>query len=422
MLKELVLRIPRGRLARNTVVAVFWQLVRVGAQALWVIVIARELGPQGYGDFSGVAGLATALGGFAGLGLGLLMMQEVSRCPSEFKTYWRIALRVTLTSGVLFCIAFVLIGTAYIGAEMTSLSFVAIGLSELLCLQLATVCAFAFAAHERIGWSAALPAVMACARLAAVVCFWGLSTTHTIDIYVWFHVVGTSAGALFALLALKLVLAPAPSTAKVRMQDIREGLGFSAVWAVGNTLGSLDKALVLRLAGSTTAGLYSGAYRMTTMFALPIEALTMAAMPRLFRKGGGDKSQPMLLTHLVLSTVGYSVFASVLLWAAASLLPILLGEGFLPAVSATRWFTLFLPCYGLRLLGSNILLASGRKGIRVGVESAGLLAMLCLATWWIPRYGLLGATAMIVASEAFLATLTWAAIFNRLRSRNEPGP
>jgi O-antigen/teichoic acid export membrane protein len=417
MLKRVVQLIPKGRLARNAAIAGCWQAARAGTQALWVVVIARQLGPQGYGGFSGIAGLATALGGFTGLGLGLVMMQEVSRRRDDFAGYWRLALRATLGSGVLLCLLFVLLGSKYVAAGMSTIAIIGIGLSELVCVPMVTLCAYALAAHERIGWAAALPAVLACARLAAAVCFWQLDVTRTIGVYVWFHVGGTSLGAALALLTIKLVLAPAPSAVGVRIQDIREGLGFSAVWAVGNALGSLDKTLVLRLAGSTTAGLYSGAYRLTTMLALPIEALTLAAMPRLFRKGGGDQNHPRMLAHLVLGTVGYAIVAAALLWAGAGLLPILLGAGFVPAVSATRWLALFLPCYGLRMLGSNVLLSSGRKRIRVLVESAGLLAMFCFAFWWIPGYGLFGAVKMIISTEATLAALTWVAIWSTSQSR-----
>jgi O-antigen/teichoic acid export membrane protein len=232
--------------------------------------------------------------------------------------------------------------------------------------------------------------------------------------------VATGGIAAFALLATQATLTPTPSAAPIRISDIREGLGFSAVWAVANALTSLDKTLVLRFAGSTTTGLYAAAYRLATMFALPIDALTMAVTPRLFRRGDGDASHPHLLRHLVAITLSYTLAAEAALWLAAELLPVLLGQGFKPAVSAARWLTLFLPCYGLRVLGSNVLLASGLKRLRIIIEGLGMLSMLLFALLWLPGHGLNGAVTMIIASEATLAMLTWATIWLTARTKVQP--
>jgi len=43
-----------GRLARNTVLATFWQGVRIVLQFAYLVLVARMLGAEGYGLFSEV--------------------------------------------------------------------------------------------------------------------------------------------------------------------------------------------------------------------------------------------------------------------------------------------------------------------------------------------------------------------------------
>ncbi|CAK0763390.1 Polysaccharide biosynthesis protein [Gammaproteobacteria bacterium] len=405
--------LPTGRLAKNTFLVMFWQGGRIAAQALWLVLIARTLGPEEYGTFSGIAGLGAALGSFAGFGLGLVMYQEVTRQPAIFGEYWRRTLVVTAASGILFAIAFALFGDRVFGDTEGWLTIAAIALSELFCFPLGTAAIFAFSAHERMGWSAALSAILASLRVVAVTAFYFLAGTQTLAVYVWFH---TAAAALFASLAILLVqvlLRPAAAPLILRWQDLRDGLGFSAVWVTSNALTSLDKALALRLAGDEVAGIYTSAYRFAAILALPMDSLAAAALPRLFRGSHGAAANPRLVPSLLLVTFVYSLLAGTGLWLLADLLPLLLGKGFAAAAHAARWMGLFLPCYGLRVLGGNLLMAGGHKTQRVLMESGSLVSLVLFGGWWLPRFGLDGAVMMVIATEALLCIATWALLLFR---------
>jgi O-antigen/teichoic acid export membrane protein len=400
-----------GRLARNAMLGSFWQGIRVILQSLWVVVIARELAVDGYGTFSGLAGLASSLGGFTGLGLGLVMHQVTSLKPASFGPYWRNALRITFSTGALFSGLFALIIPQIAFKHLTPMAIGAIGVAELLCFPVATLCAFAFAAHERAGWSAGIPALLAAARLMAALCFQMFASTYDLPTFAQFHLAGSAIAAVVSLAIVMRLLRPARCGMPVSLRDVREGFGFSAIWASGIALASLDKSLVLHFSGSTIAGLYASAYRFASVLSQPMDALTSAATPRLYRRSLGDEHHPGLLWHLVLATLGYSTTAGFLLFACAGVLPILLGDAFAAAVPAVHWMALFLPCYGLRTLGTNVLMASGRKKFRLLLESTGLLSLLLFAIIWLPAFGLLGAVVMIVTTEATLAGLVWLGIW-----------
>lgn len=402
-----------GRLAKDTAHVAFWQAVRIGGQALWVILIARLLGPRGYGAFVGAAGLATALGGFTGLGLGLVMLQDVARDPSLFGDRWQSASRISLASGMVLAILYVAVASLVVGHSVQWPVLIAIALSELSLFPIITLAAFAFSSRHRMGIAAALPALMALCRVLAVLAFWITAPERSLSAYAWFHAAFTLLCAVVAWFWVQLALRPPPAPLRLRSRDMREGAGFSVMWMVGNALNSLDKTLVLWLTSADTAGLYASAYRLATVLALPIDALTMAAGPRLFRHGDGTEQRPGLIPRLLASALLYAFVAAMALYLLAGVLPWLLGPAFAAAVPAARWMALFVPCYGLRLLGSNVLMASNAKRLRAAVEGCALGLLVILAWLWVPTHGLYGAVAMICCTEAALAVAVWTLIWRR---------
>lgn len=406
-------RVRPGKLARDTAFVAFWQAARIGSQALWVVVIARLLGPQGYGTFTGAAGLATAIGGFTGLGMGLVMLQDVARDPTLFGNRWRKAIVTCLISGLVLGLLFVLCAETLLDHRISLAALIAIALSELFLFPIVSVAAFAFSSRHCMGIAAALPALMALCRVLAALACWLIAPSFTLDTYVWFHVIATAVCACTAWTWVNLQLRPTYSRFALSRRDLSEGMGFSMVWATNNALTSLDKTLVLRLAGAEVAGLYAAVYRFAVVLALPVEALTMAAGPRLFRHGGRVEKQPLLISRLLLSAIVGGCLMGAVLWMLAGLLPWLLGANFSPAIPAARWMALFVPCYGLRLLGSNILMTSDSKWLRVLIEGCGLGLLVVLALLWLPSHGLKAAVAMIIATEALLAAVTWLAIWHR---------
>lgn len=389
-----------------------WQGVRIGMQAVWVVAIARALGPAGYGEFAGIAGLAAVLGAFSGLGLGLLMYQEVARDPATFARRWRQSVVLVLVTGVAFAATFPWISNVSLG-QSAPVILLLIAVSEVVCTPVVTTAAFAFSAHDRMGWASFLPAALSAARAIAAIGFLFFSPQPDLLGYAKLHVVAGFLGAALALIAVRRKLRPAHARFQLSGADVGHGVGFSAMWASSAALGSIDKAMVLRFAGGEIAGHYASAYRFATLLALPVESMVMAALPRLFRRGADRDAHPNLVPRLLILASLYGGVAGVLLWAGSGLLPWLLGEQFRPAVSAVRWLALFVPIYSLRVLATSLMLAAGDKGLRVAVESGGVVAILVSGYLWIPRFGLDGAVMMIVASELLVAMVAWALLWRR---------
>ncbi|TAM33512.1 MAG: hypothetical protein EPN68_01345 [Rhodanobacter sp.] len=407
---NLLPKISGHRLVHNTVLATAWQGIRVALQAVWVILLARAIGPDDYGSFAGMAGLAAALGALTGLGFGMLMIQDASRNHERFATAWKRAFVLTLASG--FALWGLYVATApFLFHVQNVWLYATIGLPELVCLPVTLIASYAFQLHERMGWAGALFSLPAIGNLIAVISFLGLSPTHVLNYYLPFHAVMSllaGAGAVGLVLAL---LAPVKARFEISRRDIREGMGFSLMRIADTGMTSLDKTLVLLLAGNHIAGIYGSAYRLVAVLAMPATSLGMAALPRLFRIHATGTDAPTqkssLVGVLLATTAAYGVIAALLAYVLSGVLPIVFGPAFTEAAQAARWLAISPLLYGLYALGCNVLVTSHRRTLRIMAQAAGIAILSITALIWVPRFGLKGAVGMLLFSQCATALLLW---------------
>lgn len=384
----------------------FWQAQRLLIQALWLVLVARILSVRELGEFMGLVGLAATLGGISGLGFGLVLFQDVVRERSVFGDRWRSTLATILLSGLVLGVVFIVAGPVITANAVPAIVLITFALSELIALPLTAASAFAFAAHERMGWSAALPAMLAAARLSASTLVWLWFDPTVLSIAIA-HALASCTAAAVSIVAVTYILRPGPGCLRWRGRDFREGFGFCSVWAGTTALSSLDKVFALRWAGAEVAGHYSVAYRVSAIFAMPIEALTTSATPRLFKSTHAGDTEGRLTKRLFLAAAAYGVLAAAILWSLAPLVPLVFGVQYEEVGYAARVMALFVPLYGLRVLGGNILLSRGQAGLQSRFQILGIVTMIVLGAVLIPRLGLMGSILMTIASEALLCILIW---------------
>lgn len=404
-------------LARGTLWMLGWQGARAVLQATWAIGLARLLGPADYGLLAGTAGMATALGALAGLGFGLLMLQAASRSPDAFARHWHNALVAILASGVLLLAGFLLAAPHVTGHPVEATSLLAIGLPELMLLPLTISASYAFQAHERMGWAGAMYTLGPAGNVVALAGFWLLADAHELADYLRWHAWTSAAAAMLALALVQWRLRPAWRRPLIGRADLREAGGFTGMRVVDTALGSLDKTLVLRLAGDGIAGQYTAAFRLASLVALPMVSLAISATPRLFRGAAGERDA---LARTLLRWGLLAGVASVpLTWGLATLLPLLFGDEFAAATSLARWFAPLPALLGLASLGCAILMAVGRRRTRVALQAGALATLLVSMTLLAAHADGLGATAALLLTQALLVLALWRSI---LATRPASGP
>jgi len=75
------------------------QSAKLIIQAVYFVLMARNLGPHQYGAFVAVTAAAAIVSPFVGNGCGCLMIKNVARDRSLFAEYWGNALLMTFVSG-----------------------------------------------------------------------------------------------------------------------------------------------------------------------------------------------------------------------------------------------------------------------------------------------------------------------------------
>ena len=402
------IRIPGSLLARNTILTTGGQAVRIVGQAIWVVLLARAIGPERYGAFAGIAGLATTLGALTGLGSGVLMLQDASREHAQFPVAWKRSLLMALSSGLTFWMIFVLVAPELFRINVGVLLYAAIGLPELICFPLTVTSSYAFQAHERMGIAAMMYALIPLGNLIAVGFFLLFAPRYTLGIYVPFHAIASIIAAVCSTLLVQRLLSPAPCVFSMSRRDVRESLGFSLMRLVDSGTTSLDKTLVLALGGSHVAGIYGSASRLIAVLGMPIASLGAAALPRLFRHSQVDsRAQAKLVSVLLVATVAYGVIAAFLAYALSGVLTILFGNAFTQAAQVARWLAISPLLYGLYALGCNVLVTSHRRALRILAQASGIAILAITALIWIPRFGLKGAVGMLLFSQGATALLLW---------------
>lgn len=397
-------RLPRlGGLARTSLLVMFWQGTRMLCLAAWIIVGARVLGADNYGLFSGTVGTASALAGLVGLGGGMLMYQYAAADRSRFARYWKQCLLLCVISAGPLSLVFYLLSAGLLSWPALCL----IALSEIVAFPFVTNAAFALSANDRMGWSAALPALNALLRLAAIGIFSALPASAGLTAYLALHLAASASSALLSLLAVRCLLKPEHATARISRSDLVHGGGHAAAWSSSVGVTTLDKSFVLHAGGSAIAGQYSAAYRIAAVLAMPLDAMIMSAMPRLFRAQRDNAQYRRLVASMILAALGYGIVASVVLGYGAHMLPHLLGNDFTAAIPGLQWMGLFVVGYSLRQIGCHTLLGRGWKLRKFLVEALGLVLMAVLSAFWIPAYGLQGAVWMIITAEAVMAFIAW---------------
>lgn len=404
-----------GRIAKGTLAVTLWQGLRVGSQALWMIVIARALGPSGYGDFAGVAGLATAFGSLTGLGFGLVMLQDASRDPAVFGLSWKRAIAACLVSGVGLWLIFLL--TSPLVARLPLWQLAAVGIPEIVCFPLTIISSYAFQSREHMSWAGAMYAMVPASNLAAATGFFLFAPEHSLAAYLPWHAGSSVAASAAGYLLVTRLLQPQAAPLSVTRRDAGEAASFSLMRVVDTGLGSLDKTLVLRLAGSEAAGVYTAAYRLVAVLSLPVTSLATAALPRLFRIGDDrDGSQRFVRRLAIFAAIGGGL-ALVGVIILAQLIPWLLGDAFQASATFARWLCLFPLFFGLSSLGCNVLIASGLRRYRIAVQLLGLLTLAAGMVALIPPLGLAGAAMALLASHGVIVLTIWSVVLHTGRQK-----
>src|SRR6185312_4852598 len=406
-----------GPIARATLRTSFVLGVRLLVQAGTLLLVARMLGPHQFGAFAGVAALAVILGTLSTFGTHLVLLGEVSQEPIRRRQVLSYAVPSTLMCGSILLLAYLLISSLALGVTNIPITvLVAIGVAEVLVQPLFTLPATEHLALGRIARSQLLTTLPLALRLAAAVTVFLLHPADELAAYGYGYL-------LASLIALSIasVAMPAPWPAPkywrfMSKAELRHTAGYAALALTTTSPAELDKTLATRLLPLGAAGLYAAGARIIGAATLPVIAMMLSALPRLFREGQNDlKRTAHLLRWVSGAAFLYSTALAVLLWFIAPAFAWLFGPKYQGVEQAVRWLCLAVPGMALRVAAGNVLMALGKPWMRVGFEATGVGILTIAAATLTASFGAKGMTLALTCSEWSMTAIGWVYIFTITR-------
>ncbi|MBW2529006.1 MAG: oligosaccharide flippase family protein [Deltaproteobacteria bacterium] len=410
-----VRKLWQRKLVRNTVWMLFGHGSRVGLQAAYFILLARTLGAEGLGVFSGALALAKIMLPFAGWGSDEVLVRRTSRNSSEFNEALGNALLITAFSGALFTGIALVINQALFAGRVSWQLILLIASGELVLYRLQYLTRRAFQAFERLNITAVFKAAPSLTLVVGVVAFRATNPERDVDVWgLWYFGAMAIPGIAGIIVTLALLGRPKFVMAAA-MKQLREGFFFSLSESAKTAYTDADKILLLRLLSREIAGVYKAAYRLLSVLMTPVLALMDAAYARFFKTGaGGVRGSYRFALKLMPLTVLYTAVVATAMWLSAPLLPLLLGKSYQGSVEIIRWLAP-IPVFQA---ASYLLMQTLTGGDFQKQRSIGqlLVAIFNIAgnVVLIPIYGWQAAAGMAVASELLLLVMmfglcTWSA-------------
>jgi O-antigen/teichoic acid export membrane protein len=403
-----------GPIARATLGTTSVLGVRLLAQVGTLLIVAHLLGAEDFGRFAGMAALAVTLGALATFGTHLLLLREVSCAPELPPKMLALALGTTSVSGSLLLLLYLLLTTLWLDSPHMHLSaLLGIGLSDILLLPLLTIPAVIRQGQGQIvqaQWLLVLPQAL---RLLAALGVAFVQPDNALTAY-------TLAYAAAALISLPIGFALLPVSVPHWRQwhlpkrgQRRDASGFAALNLTALGPNELDKTLALHLLPIAAAGSYAAASRVLGPLVLPVLAMMISALPRLFREHGQTGQNRRLLNLALLLALGYGLLAAAALWLFAPLIAALFSSQYGLLADTLRWLALAVPGLSLRYVTSNALMSVNLPWLRVGVELSGLL-ILAFAAWLFAEHDATGMAWALACTEWGMVALgIWVINFYR---------
>jgi O-antigen/teichoic acid export membrane protein len=383
------------------------QSVSIAMQATYFVLLARTLGLLQYGIYAGAVALVSIVSQYSTFGSGLLFLRHVSPDHRKFAGYWGNVLASTAMIGGILILAIRLFGGALAGAKAAPLLiFVAVG--DCWCGQLATCCGQIFQTFEKLRVTAFLLSLTNLLRLALICCVYLL--LHHIAARTWaiaqmgvsFFAAAISVGAVLRLYGL-----PRWQAGLFRLH-MAEAASFAVAGSTTSIYNDIDKTMLSHYGMNAANGVYSMAYRIVDMAAIPVRAIHSAAFPRFFRKGvEGLVATRDVAKHILKRTIVLGFVSAAGMFVFAPVLPLLVGRGYTESVSALRWLCLIPLFRCFHLSAGDALTGAGFQNYRLGAQFLVAATNFGLNLWLIPLYGWHGAAWTSLFADGLLGVANW---------------
>lgn len=401
----------RALMAKNTLWVALGQTLRVGVQAVYLVLIARTLGSREYGAYVGALAVVAIPAPFASLGSGNLLIKHVARSPQSFPSYWGKALLTTFLTGTLLLALVSIVARVWLPASIPIELVVAVGGADLLFVRLVDISTQAYQAHHRLSRTALLWLLLSSLRLLAGIFLIAITPEPTVLAWGFAYLLSSVLAAGAAVMLVTRELGKPQFLLKLLTSELREGSYFSASLSAQSSTNDIDKAMLARMATLEATGVYAAAYRLIDVTFLPVRSLLVATYARFFQHGvQGVAATSRFARRLLTVGISYGLVMALALYLLAPALTTILGSEYEHSVEAVRWLAILPVLKAVHYFGSNALTGAGYQGFRTLVQVSVTALNVLLNIWLIPLYSWRGSAVASLLSDGLLAVLIWSVI------------
>lgn len=387
-----------GQLGKNTIYGTIGLGVRAVVQAIYLLIISRWLGAEGYGLFAGSVALVILCAPVASWGILLLVTRHIASDRERSRAMWATALAQTGLVGGLLVLGTLVVSTLLPQRLPLGPMFM-LAVSELILLPITWAAASQCYAleHGKASAMAICLSPIGRAGLMLLAIASGVAATPANAAAAHFLGSATAVGAVVILVA-RVDGWPA-WRARMRLRDsLREGAPYAASNVASSGYQEVDKFLMLQSLGAAVVGPYTVAFRVASIFVMPVTALISASLPRLMARAGTAEGA-RTYRFVLLSGVGYGMLVSVAILLVAPWVPRIFGSDY---AQATHYLALLAPwpvLFALRHGLATHLTAHDRQALRSCIEVAALGIVVALNLLLLPRVGPGAAVLALLATE-----------------------
>jgi O-antigen/teichoic acid export membrane protein len=330
----------------------------------------------------------------------------MSKNPAHRAQVLPYAMPTTLLCGAVLLTAFLLICALILHRSGIGWPILlAIGVAEMLLQPLSALAAVELLATGHTVRSQLLQTLPLILRLVAASVVFVLQPPDALVMYGYGYCIATAIALAVTVKYMPEIWPHPRQWRRPTGRELRESASFAALNITAMGPAELDKTLAIRLLPLAAAGLYAAGARVVGAVTLPVIALMLSAMPRLFREGlNQPKRTARLLRWIFGATALYGVALAIALWWCAPVFALLLGGKYDGVDKAIRWLCIAVPGMALRIALGNVLMALGQPWMRAGFEVIGVTTLIVAAILLTPL-GVHGMPLALACSEWVMALL-----------------
>jgi O-antigen/teichoic acid export membrane protein len=402
--------LPGRKLLQNTIWVLTGQGTRLVLQAIYFVIIARRLGVAEYGAFASALALIGITAPFAGIGSGNLLVKNVARRREVLPEYFGNAVLITLLSSLLW-IAVILAAARLMLPTVPVLIVTMVALSDLLFSRWLEITGQAFQALEELKQTAHIYVVQSVARLAGALLLLVLPSGASAAVWSVLYLASTIAATFYAFWLVRNRVAPIRTALGRIRAELMEGIHFSVALSAQSIYNNIDKTILASMTTLSITGFYAVAYRIVELSFLPVSSLLAASYATFFQTGeGGIACTVRYAAKLLPKALAYSAAVALLIFAAAPVLPYILGRSFQESVTVMRWLAVLPVMKAFSYFAGDSLTGAGHQGLRTVAHVGTAIGNAVLTVSWIHVSGWMGAVWASLVSDGALALVLWGVV------------